>query len=272
MGLLQRLRAGPPLPREDIRYRSGDLTITGILCRPAGPGPHPVIAVNHGGFDPASSVAGLVHMFAKQGWIAVAGDWRGTGGSDGEHEMAAGEVDDALASVDFARSLPEADPDRCAMFGISHGGAIAMLAAARRPHLLRAVVDVVGPADMAGWWSYVLANKDALPNCRRLYERLITVRGLADWGPDEWARRSPERFAGQVRCPVHMIYAAKDDMVPAEQGRRLEAALRRAGHEPEHVVDAEAGHYLDAAAWERVTPGFLNHLNRAVGLPEIRVE
>src|SRR5688500_5044526 len=36
---------------ERVDYPSGDLRITGQVCRPAGDGPFPLLVLNHGGFE-----------------------------------------------------------------------------------------------------------------------------------------------------------------------------------------------------------------------------
>jgi dipeptidyl aminopeptidase/acylaminoacyl peptidase len=270
MPLLKDLRAGPALPKTEIRYPStGGLTITGLMCRPAGDGPFPVIAINHGGFDPASSVGGLVHLFAKLGYVAVASDYRGTGGSDGRPEMAAGEVDDVLALLEWVGRLPFADAGRTVMMGVSHGGKIALLAAAREPSI-RAVLDLVGPTDTRAWWDYLMSDPDRSPNVRRLVDTLLAkVPELPFWDDSEWARRSPIRVADRIGCPTLLIYGAADDMVPLEQGVRMHEALRAAGKPSELIIDPEAGHYFDAAAWERIARPMIDFLNRGAGLPPL---
>ena len=38
--------------RLDVTYRSDDLTVSGVLIRPKGPGPFPGIVLNHGYIEP----------------------------------------------------------------------------------------------------------------------------------------------------------------------------------------------------------------------------
>ena len=44
--------------RSEVTYRSGDLTISGVLLRPHGRGPFPGIVLNHGYIDPSYYVTG----------------------------------------------------------------------------------------------------------------------------------------------------------------------------------------------------------------------
>src|SRR5262245_35617242 len=85
-----------PRDKEAITYESEGLKITGLLSKPPGKGPFPLILVNHGGYDPAKSVAPFLDLFVKQGYVALASDYRGCGQSEGKHELAKGEVQDVL--------------------------------------------------------------------------------------------------------------------------------------------------------------------------------
>src|SRR4051794_21706699 len=69
--------AAAPRDKEAIRYESDGLKVTGLLSKPPGPGPFPLVVVNHGGYEPARSVAGFVDLFVKLGYVALAPDYRG---------------------------------------------------------------------------------------------------------------------------------------------------------------------------------------------------
>jgi dipeptidyl aminopeptidase/acylaminoacyl peptidase len=269
MGLLQDLRAGPALPKEPIRYRSSDgLEITGLMCKPEGDGPFPLIAVNHGGFEPAHTIGGMVHLFAKLGYVAVASDYRGAGGSQGRHELALGEVDDVLSAIRWARSLPFVDGSRTVTFGVSHGGMISLLAAARDPGI-RAVVDIVAPTEPHGWYRHVRRAAETSTQAAALMQVLSRIDGLTGWTAADWARRSPLAEARRIKCPVLLVYGAKDEIVPPSEGEAMMAALHAGGTEATLVIDPAAGHFFDGEAWNRVVREFINFLNRRVGLPTV---
>ena len=182
---------------------------------------------------------------------------------------AKGEVNDVLNAVKYARSFSYVDGQRVVMFGISHGGSIALLAAARDPEI-KAVVDLVGPIDLTELYSYWVRTKDELPVSKTLSGLWLHVGGTPDQVPDQWKLRSPIHVAGKIACPVLLVYGAKDDVVPPAQGEKMAAALKAAGNKDVTlIVDPEAGHGFDAKAFGRVGIGLVNFLNKRVGLAEI---
>ncbi|MGE0354123.1 MAG: alpha/beta hydrolase family protein [Gemmatimonadales bacterium] len=143
-----------PFEQEEVRYRSGSVTLGGLLMVPrvrklvgrsSGtlhqvPIGLPAVVILHGSGDSdrdniwaftfAQSLAraGLVTLFAdKRGCGASGGDWR-TVGLDGL-------VDDALAGIEALRSDPRVDSTRVGLVGLSQGGMVAPLAAARSAHV-----------------------------------------------------------------------------------------------------------------------------------------
>jgi alpha/beta superfamily hydrolase len=89
-----------------------------VLCHP-----HPV----HGGTMDNKVIQTLARAFVQLGWRAVRFNFRGVGGSQGQWDHGAGEVDDAMAVVAACRdaALP------LALGGFSFGGYVAAQAAAR---------------------------------------------------------------------------------------------------------------------------------------------
>src|SRR4051794_19052046 len=67
----------PARDKEAIGYESDGLKVTGLLSKPRGPGPFPLVVVNHGGYEPARSVAGFLDLFVTLGYVALAPDYRG---------------------------------------------------------------------------------------------------------------------------------------------------------------------------------------------------
>lgn len=113
------------------------------LTLPESPGPHPAVVLVHGGGATHEMMLGQYEKwFAAAGIAVVAFDFRHLGESEGEPRQLveqrryAADVDAALS---FARSRPELDPARIALWGTSFG-ASHVLAAAARHHDLRAAV------------------------------------------------------------------------------------------------------------------------------------
>lgn len=241
----------PALDAEPIRYKSDGLVITGIVSKPPGAGPFPLIVVNHGGFEPATTMGEVCKNLTRLGCVAIASDYRGVGGSEGMRELAKGEVTDVLSAIDHAETLPFVDRKRVAMLGFSHGGCISLLAAAHDDRI-KAVVDFVGPTDLAEAYRYWVRTADELPTSKLLAGLSSLVGGTPDEAPDEWRLRSPLFVADKIRCPVLMFYGGVDELVPVEQGEKMAAALKAAGNtHVTLVIEPDSGHELKKEAWVR---------------------
>lgn len=267
LGIAGQAPSGPALaafPVESISYLSHGFKITGIMAKPEGSGPFPLLLVNHGGLDPASKISGFVETFAKLGYVALASDYRGCGQSEGQHEIAKGEVDDVLGALEYAKTLSYVDGKRVVVFGFSHGGAISLLAAARC-HEIKAVVELGGPIELADAWRHWDAN-----HIKGLADLYHFVGGTPDHLPQEWKARSALYVADKIACPVMILHGGKDPLVDPAQAERMAAALRAAGNsQVTLIVDEEGGHMFDAKAWGRHRREVVNFLNRAAGLPEL---
>ena len=269
-GCVESARAdNPALDKVPIVYPSDGLKITGLLSKPAGDGPFPLIVVNHGGFEPAQHLGGLLDLFAKLGYVAVASDYRGIGHSEGHREVAHGEVTDVLKAITYAQNQPYVDRKRVVMWGFSHGGTIALLAAARAP-AIQAIVVVEGPVDLAAsyrHWASMNAQSSASLAPKDIQH---LIGSTPEEKPDEWKARSPLFFADKIKCPVYLIYGAKDTVVPVAEGVRMAEALRAAGNaHVTLVIDPGAKHGLDGKAFGRLRNGMLNFLNAYAGRPPL---
>ena len=144
--------------KEEVTFKSGDLTLTGFVFRPStGDGPFPAIVWNHGSEkDPGSSQEfdGVASKFVPAGYVVIAPERRGHGTSQGEYigdaikqEMAAHgkaaaaqllvklmeteQLDDQLAGLAYLETLPYVDKNRIGVVGCSYGGIQTVLAAER---------------------------------------------------------------------------------------------------------------------------------------------
>jgi alpha/beta superfamily hydrolase len=144
-----------------------DSAAVAVVCHP-----HPL----HGGTMQNKVTHTLARTFNKMGVPAIRFNFRGVGGSAGSYDQGDGELDDALAVVDYAmRRFPNR---KLWLAGFSFGARIALKAAAERnPELLVTVAPPVGRMDMSGI---------AQPGCRWIIvqgdnDELVDANAVVEW-------------------------------------------------------------------------------------------
>jgi dipeptidyl aminopeptidase/acylaminoacyl peptidase len=217
------------LVAERIYYKSTDGTlVSGLVFRPPeGSGPWPLIVVNHAGFGTAADFSDVALIFRDHGYLVFNPDYRGSGNSQGQHELAKGEVDDAISGIDYLKSQGLVENGRVGLYGQSHGAAVAMLTSARDPDI-KAVVEEAGFTDAADLYYNVVNNPD--PNIRALLNDAEFMKaGTPDTAPAEYAVRSALNYAGSITAPTLIIHGALDPLIPVSQAERMYAALKAGG-------------------------------------------
>ncbi len=121
-----------------------DLALGGQLFMPDTPGPHPAVALINGSGPSHRDNSWYLTMgahLADNGFVVLWPDKRGSEGSEGDGETAGFQdlARDAHASLDHLRSLPEVDPTRVGVIGMSQGGRIASIVAGEDDDLAFAV-------------------------------------------------------------------------------------------------------------------------------------
>lgn len=145
----------------EVTVETRDFLSSGVRCTadvyiPAvgdGGGRVPVIVMAHGFGSPRTlSLPRYAREFAAAGYAVVLFDYRYFGDSDGEPRQLLdipSQLADWRAAISFARSLPEADPDRVVGWGTSFaGGHVLTLAAEGQPFaaVVAQVPHLSGPA------------------------------------------------------------------------------------------------------------------------------
>lgn len=206
-------------------YLSDGLRVKGRLYLPDRDGRRPVVVFNHDGISGISREHHLSSLrLARRGYVVFSPSYRGEDGSEGMVEIAKGEVRDVLNALPLLRGLPEADPDRIAMAGASHGALISLLAASRESQIA-GVVFAYGVADLPRWWNDLKARG-------KLGRDPITRRTYGD-GPQARPesfriRNAVDQLAG-FQAPVLILQGLLDETTPPEQAHLLKKALDRQG-------------------------------------------
>ncbi len=250
--------------RHIITYRSGELTISGILNIPKGDGPFPLLILNHGYIDPAiyTNGRGLKReqdYLARRGFAVLHPDYRNHAFSDKDPDndvrLRIGYIEDAINAVLAARGaeLPSIDAERVGMLGHSMGGGVTLGALIVRPDLIDAAV-LFAPvsADMRD-------NFERWMKSRREIADAITERfGSPEDAPAFWDGVSASAHLDRITAPVLIHHGIADDAVPLAWSETLEAGLRREGKDVTlHIYDNEPHEFT--AAWPQVmerTAGF----------------
>jgi uncharacterized protein len=128
-----------PYQAEEVKFKSGDVTLAGTLTLPEGPGPHPAVVLISGsgpenrdeeifGFKIFRLIADAL---TRKGIAVLRYDDRGVGGSSAGTADDTSETfaKDVASAVDYLKTRPDIDPKQIGLFGHSEGGAIAPMVA-----------------------------------------------------------------------------------------------------------------------------------------------
>src|ERR1700719_3146739 len=110
-----------------VSFRSGDLTLEGLLANPGGGAPAAVVCHPHpmyGGSMYNNVVERILAAMWQAGYATLRFNFRGVGASDGEHDGGRGEVDDAAAAMTYLRSQPGVARSGAVMAGYSFGAMV----------------------------------------------------------------------------------------------------------------------------------------------------
>ncbi|HEX9944078.1 MAG TPA: alpha/beta fold hydrolase [Thermoanaerobaculia bacterium] len=196
-----------PYRSEDVRYKNGSLTLAALLMVPPAEGPvaGAVILQGSGPSDRTNGWAGAIaEALVRNGVAVLLTDKRGSGASEGDWQRAdfndlAG---DALAGVRLLQGRPGIDPRRVGVVGLSQGGWVAPLAAARSDEVAF-VIDVSGAAVSFAEQSFVemanTARQAGLPE-EQIREVLELNRAVAEYlATGDWERYRRARERGRER-------------------------------------------------------------------------
>jgi metallo-beta-lactamase class B len=266
----QRMRpadvAGLPSKPADAREAYGsDAEQFGELRLPAGPGPHPVAVVIHGGcwistFATLQSTAAMADSLRDAGLATWNVEYRRADQPSGGWP---GTFADVSAAVDHLRVLATKYPldlERVVFTGHSAGAHLALWAAARRklpsdsglrtalPVSPRAVVAIGGPGDITDFATYDerICGSDVI-------DRLMGA--TAAQAPDRYRQASPVEL---LPLGVRQVLAVgdSDGVMPERARSAYAAAARAAGDDVDVVVVPDAGHFEVIApttpAWQVV--------------------
>ena len=257
--------------RYRISYRSGDLSISGVMNVPNRTGRHPVLVLAHGYADPGDYDvgSGLVReqaYLAASGYVVLHVDYRNHGDSDRESAgvVAAplGYPEDLVNAVLAlkAADLPFTDTTRIGYFGRSMGGGVTLNALAARPGLVDAAVlySPVSSSAVENFERFVPADRH--PGLR---DRVLDAYGGPEDNPRLWHEAGSRSFLDRIDVPVQIHHGTADDTCPFAWSEATARELRSAGKDVELFAYPGESHRFDEG-WptlmRRTVAFFAEHL------------
>jgi hypothetical protein len=252
----------------DVRFRSGDATLTGTLLVPPGAGPHAGVAwVTGSGPTTRAYLPDLVALLLRDGVAVLAYDKRGigesTGGYPGESPTAVA-IDvlarDAAAAVRFLAKQPGVDPARVGLAGHSQAGWIVPLAASRE-RAVRFAVVFSGPtvsADENDLYQTLAGEGETPPTASDArIDAQVRRAGRSGVDPQPWLRR--------LRIPSLWLYGGLDHIVPPrlsiERLRAIPDATTALFPNANHaLVETRTGLTSEMLASDTFAPGLFSRV------------
>ena len=208
-------------PYERVSFVTEDgLTLAGWLIKPDRSGSKtPAIIICHGLGANKSDFTDLAAFLARRGYLVLTFDFRAHGESEGSRtSLGYHEQSDVSAALHYLSSRSEVDQGRIGIFGFSLGGSTAILAAAETRKFRAVAAD-----------SAFTSLRDQAHQAITGYYHLpaflfvdLSVLGYELYYQTRVRNIDPESAVGAISPASILIIAGEgDDMIPAENGRRL---------------------------------------------------
>lgn len=225
-----------------ITYASSDLRISGWLALPPSRESvthYPAIIFNRGGSGPrgmltAEGAMSIIGHYASWGYVCIASNYRGAGGSEGLEEWGAGDVDDAMACLPLLDSLSYVDRHRIGLIGGSRGGMMAYMMLART-HRFSAAITFGAPTMINAIAHSAYIRKTMM---KHLPHNLIEQVEAEKRSVVLWADRLSKS------TPLLILHGTGDRRVPAEHSIALAAELQKLHFPFKLILYDNADHVL----------------------------
>ena len=237
---------------EDFTAKGKDgTTVNGLLVKPAGfdaKKKYPALLRIHGG--PASQDAHSFNLdrqlFAANGYLVIAANYRGSMGRGAEYQRAIyadwgnKEVQDLMAAVDYVVGLGFTDSTRLGIGGWSYGGILTDYTIATTTRF-KAATSGAGSALQASLYGvdqyiYQYDNELGPPwKNQALYEKLSY----------------PFWHADRIKTPTLFLGGENDNNVPIVGGEQMYQALRSLGVDTQLIVYPNSNHGITVPSYQK---------------------
>lgn len=224
-----------------ITYASAGRRIKGFMALPAaGQASYPAIIFNRGGSTERGALTAegavmFAGLYAAWGFVCVASNYRGLGGSEGDaEEWGAGDVDDAMNLLPLLDSLGYVDTDRIGLVGGSRGGMMALMMLTRTTRF-RAAVTFGAPT--------MIHACEPTAYIRKTMQRHLPAGSVEHL---EAERRSAVLWADKLckTTPLLVLHGTGDRRVAPDHGLQLGLALQHCQHPYKLIMYDNADHVL----------------------------
>lgn len=203
----------PPGRRIEIPFEG--TALVGILRTPAGVGPHPVVLLIAGLDSAKEEFRSTEQLFLERGLATFSVDGPGQGEAEYELPIRPDWEVPGAALLDALAQLPEIDPGRIGVWGVSLGGYYAPRVASGDGRV-KACISLAGPWNFGSHWDEL----------NPLTRAAFRVRSRS--ADDEQAHRRALELgldgrAAQIQCPLLVVAGKRDRIVPWRDAERLAA-------------------------------------------------
>jgi dipeptidyl aminopeptidase/acylaminoacyl peptidase len=229
-----------------IVYRSDGLKVAGLMWRPQDQGSRrlPLIIFTRGGnrdFGRIPPWHGF-HLFAAEGFVVLASQYRGVDGGEGVEEFGGADVDDVRNLVPAAASLGFVDLDNVFLLGWSRGAMEALLALKQG---LRVNAIAIG-----GGLLDLVAEAERRPTLvTNVWSKLIPQ--FASRREAALRERSAMYWPEAVTAPILVLHGGGDWRASPVEAMTFAQKLHAAGRVYELVVYANDDHAISANRIDR---------------------
>jgi len=187
---------------------------------------HAALVWVHGGVhgDWGIGMWPFVRDAVQNGYVVITPEYRGSTGFGEAHYMAIDyggkEVDDALSSVDYLKSLTYVDTERLGIMGWSHGGFITAHILFRYESPFKAGAAIVPVTNL------IFRLSDHGPGYAASFAAEEGIQGLPFEKTDEYLKRSPVFHAQNLKVPILVHVATNDCDVFFRENQQMVYTLR----------------------------------------------
>ena len=230
----------PPGRRVEMPFEGSRLV--GVLRKPTGAGPHPVVVLLSGLDSAKEELRSTEQTFLDRGMATLSVDGPGQGEAEYDVPIRGDWSEVAELLWQTLDGLDGVDRDRIGVWGVSLGGYYAPRVAAALGDRVRAVVSLGGPFDFGECW-------DGLPALTRDTFRVRSRAADAGQARKIASTLGMEEVAADLVAPLLIVFGRQDRLIPWQQAEKLRDAVSG----PVELLMLENGNHgcANVAPWHR---------------------